>query len=176
MITVLRLGHRRGRDDRISTHVGLVARAFGADRIIFSGERDKNILESLRDVVDRWGGPFEVSYNESWKKVIKDFSGVKLHLTMYGLPYQDKITEISQEIEETDEDLLLIVGAEKVPKQVYHLADYNLAVTNQPHSEVASLGIVLHELFSGEELEKEFEDAEIKVIPEKEEKNLRELE
>lgn len=176
MITVLRLGHRRGRDDRISTHVGLVARAFGADKIIYSGEKDKNILESLRDVVDRWGGPFEVSYNESWKKVIKDFSGVKLHLTMYGLPYQDKITEISQEIEETDEDLLLIVGAEKVPKQVYHLADYNLAVTNQPHSEVASLGIVLHELFSGEELEKEFEDAEIKVIPEKEEKNLRELE
>ena len=36
MITVLRLGHRKGRDKRITTHVGLVARAFGADELLIS--------------------------------------------------------------------------------------------------------------------------------------------
>jgi len=34
MITVLRIGHRISRDKRITTHVALVARAFGADKIL----------------------------------------------------------------------------------------------------------------------------------------------
>ena len=34
-ISVLRLGHRLVRDDRVSTHVGLVARAFGASEIFY---------------------------------------------------------------------------------------------------------------------------------------------
>ena len=38
MIVVLRLGHRIGRDARISTHCGLVARALGANKIIYSGD------------------------------------------------------------------------------------------------------------------------------------------
>jgi tRNA (cytidine56-2'-O)-methyltransferase len=32
-ITVLRLSHRVGRDERVTTHVGLTARAFGASGI-----------------------------------------------------------------------------------------------------------------------------------------------
>ena len=174
MIKVLRLGHRRGRDDRISTHVGLVARAFGAEEIIYSGEKDSNMLESIRDVKERWGGPFEVSYNESWRKVIKEFDGLKVHLTMYGLPYQENLEEIKENTEESNSDLLVIVGAEKVPSEVYDLVDYNLGVNNQPHSEVAALGIFLHDFFEGRELNREYKDAEIKIIPDKNGKNLKE--
>ena len=36
-VTVLRLGHRRERDKRITSHLGLTARAFGADQIVLSG-------------------------------------------------------------------------------------------------------------------------------------------
>ncbi|MBI5355319.1 MAG: tRNA (cytidine(56)-2'-O)-methyltransferase, partial [Candidatus Aenigmarchaeota archaeon] len=36
MIAILRLSHRVGRDDRTTTHVGLAARALGAEKIILS--------------------------------------------------------------------------------------------------------------------------------------------
>ena len=48
--------------------------------------------------------------------------------------------------------LLVVVGAEKVPWDVYEQAEYNVGVTNQPHSEVASLAVFLDRLFEGEEL------------------------
>ena len=72
--------------------------------------------------------------------------------------------------------MLVIVGSQKVPSEVYDLVDYNLAVNNQPHSEVAALGIFLHEFFEGKELNKEFDNAEIKVIPDEKRKNLEDLE
>ena len=159
MITVLRLGHRRKRDERLSTHCGLVARAFGADKIIFSGEEDSRLLDSLEKLVEKWGGRFEVSYEKNWKRVIKDFRGVKVHLTMYGMPVQDKIDEIRKA-----KNLLVIIGSEKVPKDVYHLADYNIAITSQPHSEAAALAVFLHEYFRGKELEKEFEGWRVRVL------------
>jgi tRNA (cytidine56-2'-O)-methyltransferase len=34
MITVLRIGHRPERDKRITTHVGLVSRAFSAEKML----------------------------------------------------------------------------------------------------------------------------------------------
>ena len=37
-ISVLRLGHRRERDKRITSHLGLTARAFGANEVILAGE------------------------------------------------------------------------------------------------------------------------------------------
>jgi tRNA (cytidine56-2'-O)-methyltransferase len=39
-VTVLRLGHRPERDKRITTHVGLVARAFGAEEMLLAGGGD----------------------------------------------------------------------------------------------------------------------------------------
>ena len=33
-VSVLRLGHRRDRDKRITSHLGLTARAFGANEIL----------------------------------------------------------------------------------------------------------------------------------------------
>jgi len=38
MIEILRLGHRKKRDARLSTHVALVSRAFGASKIYYSGQ------------------------------------------------------------------------------------------------------------------------------------------
>ncbi|MFB6182429.1 MAG: tRNA (cytidine(56)-2'-O)-methyltransferase, partial [Candidatus Nanohaloarchaea archaeon] len=121
MIKVLRLGHRAGRDDRISTHVGLVARQFGVEKVYFSGEKDTNMLESIRDIVDRWGGDFEVEYTESWRTVIKDFDGFVCHLTMYGERIDDKISFLKDKYD--SEDFLIVVGSEKVPREVYKLSD-----------------------------------------------------
>lgn len=161
MITVLRLGHRRGRDDRISSHVALTARQFGADEIIYSGERDKNMLESTRDLADRWGGDFDITYREAWRPIIEDFDGTTIHLTMYGIPYENELDRIKAD----EADVLVIVGGEKVPPELYDMVDYNLAVGNQPHSEVAAVAVFLHDYFDGDELDREFADAEISVVP-----------
>ncbi len=45
------------------------------------------------------------------------------------------------------------------------MADINVAVSNQPHSEVAALAIFLDRLYKGEELNIMFGDSKIKVIP-----------
>lgn len=161
MIVVLRLGHRRGRDDRISTHVGLVARQFGADRIIYGGAYDENMMESVSDLSDRWGGSFDVSYTESYRSVIKNFDGVVVHLTMYGSRFDDGMQVLD---DEQPEDLLVVVGSQKVPHDVYELADHNIGVGNQPHSEVAAVGVFLYE-FGGREILDGFEGAEVEVEP-----------
>lgn len=171
MIKVLRLGHRRGRDDRISTHVGLTARQWGADKIVFSGESDENMIESQRDIIDRWGGNTEVEYREDWKKVIKDFEGLSVHLTMYGLRIDEEIEGLREEFE--DQDLLVIVGAEKVPRWVYTHVDYNISVGNQPHSEIAALAVFLDRI-QDEGIEEGFENAVIEVEPSEDRKITRE--
>jgi tRNA (cytidine56-2'-O)-methyltransferase len=68
------------------------------------------------------------------------------------------------EISHCEKDLLVAVGAEKVPAEMYQLADWNVAVGNQPHSEVAALAVFLDRLFQGEELGREFEGG-LKIVP-----------
>ncbi|MFB6209439.1 MAG: tRNA (cytidine(56)-2'-O)-methyltransferase [Candidatus Nanohaloarchaea archaeon] len=162
MLKILRLGHRAGRDDRISTHVGLTARQWGADEIVYSGEKDSGMMESVEDIIDRWGGEMDISYTEDWRSEIKNFKGLKIHLTMYGERIGDKIEDLKQEFEQ--KDLLVVVGAEKVPGWVYDNVDYNISVGNQPHSEIAALAVFLDRLKEGE-IEEEFEGAEIEVFP-----------
>ncbi len=178
-IWVLRLGHRVKRDQRISTHVGLVARAFGAIGIIFSGDKDCSVIESLSRVSSKWGGPFYAIYIEKWRKFLanwkKNKKGFIVHLTMYGLNLPDIISEIRKEFFEHNKNLLVIVGAEKVPRHVYEIADYNVAVSNQPHSEVAALAVFLDWLFGGKELRKEFKDAKLRIIPCSKGKNVKKL-
>ena len=172
MIYVLRLGHRKERDKRITTHVGLVARAFGADGIILSGERDEKVIATWQDVTKRWGGPFEVKYVKSWKNTVKDWKkrgGTVVHLTMYGIPVDEAVEKMKND---GVENILVIVGSEKVPKEVYELADYNVAVGNQPHSEVAALAIFLDRWHEGKELYREFKDWNVKVIPSSREKRV----
>jgi len=162
----LRLGHRRIRDQRITSHCGLVARAFGTNGITYSGEKDENLEKSIKKVVKNWGGPFEISYEKNWRKIIKNWKGKIVHLTMYGLPIQDKINKIKK----SRGNLLIIIGSEKVATDVYHSSDWNIAVTNQPHSEVAALAIFLDMLFKGKELKKKFKKIKIKIIPQEKRK------
>ena len=161
-VTVLRLGHRPGRDERITTHVGLNARALGADRVVLAGAGASR-ADTVEDITDRFGGPFDVETTEEPKRRIRDFSGTVVHLTMYGEPIQDVAGDIAAAHESGP--LLVVVGAEKVPFEVYERSDYNVGVTNQPHSEIASLAVFLDRLFDGRELDREWEDPEKVVVP-----------
>ncbi|GBC75337.1 hypothetical protein HRbin06_00655 [archaeon HR06] len=163
MIGVLRLGYRLVRDDRITTHVGLVARAFGAD-LIYLYDCEKKVKDSIDKVTSFWGGPFQALITENWRSVVEEWKkreGIIVHLTMYGLPLEDVI----KEIKDMKKDILIIVGAKKVPKEVYLLSDYNIAIGNQPHSEVAALALFLDRLFERKELKREFKDAKLKIVP-----------
>lgn len=166
-ITVLRLGHRIGRDKRITTHVALVARAFGATEIVLT-EEDKRIEEAIKKVNENFGSDFKIFYEKNWKKMIKERKkdSIVVHLTMYGMPVEEKIKEIREKCEKEKKDMVIIAGAEKVPGEVYKLADYNIAILNQPHSEVSALAIFLDRFFDGKEFElaKKFK-GRLKIIP-----------
>ena len=157
-IYVLRLGHRPERDKRISTHVALTARAFGAKGIYFD-TYDESVFENVRDVVRRWGGEFFIEH-VNWKKLLKEFDGLKVHLTMYGISLLNKIDEIRKA-----KKVLVVVGAEKVPGEVYELCDLNISIGNQPHSEVAALAVFLDRVLNGLVFNLEFPNAKIKVVP-----------
>ena len=161
-VAVLRLGHRPGRDERTTTHVGLTARALGADCVVLAGPGSSR-RETIEDITDRFGGPFAVETTDAPKQTIRDWEGSVAHLTMYGVPVQDVEDEIRERHRE--EPLLVVVGAEKVPFEVYEHADWNVGVTNQPHSEIAGLAVFLDRLFEGRELERDWEDADSVVVP-----------
>lgn len=154
------------RDARASTHVALTARALGAAGIIFEGDEDEALLERLRKISKEWGGKFEVRHTARWMSEVERFKkngGCFVHLTMYGWPLQESVGEIR----ERKKDCLVLVGSQKVPVEAYQLADFNVAVTGQPHSEIAALAVFLDQYFEGKELENKFEGAEKKVVPSK---------
>lgn len=161
-IVILRIGHRPLRDQRVTTHVGLSARALGA-RGMYLAAGDPGVVRSIRDVVGRWGGDFFIEDRVPWKRCIREWresGGTIVHLTMYGERIQDREAELRKA-----ERILVVVGAEKVPGELYGLADYNIAVTGQPHSEISSLAVLLDHIFSASELGMEFPGARVRVIP-----------
>ncbi|UXM84983.1 tRNA (cytidine(56)-2'-O)-methyltransferase [Methanococcus aeolicus] len=169
VVEVLRLGHRWGRDKRISTHVALTSRALGADKILFVSN-DDHVKDSVNRIVEQWGGDFKFDVVDSWKQYIRSFkknNGIVIHLTMYGENINEVMKKIIEKRQEGKDgkNILIIIGAEKVPKEAYELADYNVSVGNQPHSEVAAIAILLDRLFEGSSLYKEYPDAKIKVNP-----------
>ncbi|CCQ32611.1 tRNA -methyltransferase protein [Halorhabdus tiamatea SARL4B] len=172
-VVVLRLGHRPGRDERMTTHVGLTARALGADRLLLESVAEGR-RETIDDITDRFGGPFEVEITDSPLGRLRSWKGPIVHLTMYGQPVQRVEDEIRASHRE--EPLLVVVGAEKVPFEVYDRADWNLGVTNQPHSEIAALAVFLDHLFDGRELDREWTDAEKRVIPKETGKRVEDVE
>ncbi|MBM3303779.1 MAG: tRNA (cytidine(56)-2'-O)-methyltransferase [Candidatus Aenigmarchaeota archaeon] len=163
-IKVVRLSHRLFRDQRITTHCALVSRAFGADGFVYSGERDTKLEATTRKVASNWGGRFSCEYADSYMRFIKAWKkngGLVAHLTVYGLPVQ----KVAPKLRKLRKPLLLVVGGEKVPPEVYQAADWNVAVTGQPHSEVAALAMMLDRIFSGRELEKKFPKARLAIVP-----------
>ncbi len=168
-IEVVRIGQRLVRDDRVTTHVALVSRAFGA-RKIFMTEVNPEIKETLEKINDTWGGNFEVEFIDKWKSVIKKKKedGFRVvHLSMYG----EKIDDVQEKLRK-EENLLVVVGAEKVPREIYELSDYNVGVGSQPHSEISALAILLDRIQNGRQFEREFPDARRKIIPTKMGKNV----
>ena len=158
MITVLRIGHRIGRDKRVTTHVVLVARAFGADKIIID-TKDEQIEKNIRSICTRFGGNFEVESGVNAKRIIKQWEGTIVHLTMYGEKLNTSINKINK-----NKDLLIIVGAEKVPPEIYEMADFNVSVGNQPHSEVAALAVFL-DRYSGRRWQEKQFNGKIEILP-----------
>ena len=163
-LSVLRLGHRRDRDKRITSHLGLTARAFGADEVILAGDRDPSALETWDSVTERFGGSFSSRFEESplsfLRKQSKSGEITIVHLTMYGSPWEESIPGIPM-----DKPALVVVGGTKVPAEVYHLADYNVSVGNQPHSEVAALAVFLHSWLGPVDNDSRFTGAKMKVVP-----------
>lgn len=220
MIAVLRLGERPERDHRINTHLALVARAFGADKLIMFF-KDPSLLSSVSSIGERFGGDFviEVEERNAWRKIIRNWKGIIVHLSMYGLSLDEGIQRLSdaetfekdhhvknetveEEVrdevvgeEERDEvmgegdkagaqwvgkededaqdegerenraDLLIILGGEKVPAEIYQKADFNISVGNQPHSEVAALAVFLDRYHKGSELHTEMKGWKQQIIP-----------
>ena len=162
-VAVLRLGHRKDRDKRVTTHVCLAARALGADFAIISGERDDRVIKSVAGVSQRFGGRFFARHEPNYRKAVarlKKGGYSIVHLTMYGEPLEKMIGAVRRK-----RKVCVIVGAGKVPRDVYEMADYNISVTGQPHSEFAAIAIFLHELFFGKELSKKFPNARLRVVP-----------
>lgn len=165
-IIVLRLGHRLVRDTRMSTHAALVARAFGAKGILMAGADEDDTIRSIERVNSRWGGGFEVSHTKNWREVVKKWEGIIVHLTMYGEQLDEAMPNIRKELEDSEEkNMLIVIGAEKVPAEIYSLANYNIAVGNQPHSEVAALAVFLDRFFREKELYSTFSRAKIRIKP-----------
>ena len=111
-IEVLRIGQRVVRDDRVTTHVALVARALGGSKI-YMNEVDPEIKNTLEKINDTWGGNFEIQFFSDWKDIINmkknDYKIV--HLTMYG----EDINKIHSKIQK-EEKIYEVVGTEKVPR------------------------------------------------------------
>ena len=162
-IKVLRINHRPFRDKRITTHVALTARAFGADSILVDSH-DSELEEGVRSIVSRFGGNFTINTGINPGKTLANFSGIRVHLTMYGLPVDSQIGKLLSE--STGKEIMVVVGASKVPPSIYRDSDYNLSVTNQPISEVSALAIFLDRLLQGRELNSEF-SGKFRIIPQK---------
>lgn len=170
-VSVLRIGHRLVRDDRVTTHSALVARAFGAERIYMTGI-DESVSNTVAGVAKRWGGEFEVQVIKDWKGLVRTWKkegGKVAHLTMYGINIDDAVEKVRME-----DRILVMIGAEKVPREAYDVADYNIAVGNQPHSEIAALAIFLDRMFKGKQLKKELAGGRLRIIPAERGKQVRE--
>ena len=157
-LDVLRLGYRRGRDPRITTHLALVARAMGADSFLLAGDEDKEMFENLNSVSDRFGGHLKTEHVSGMGHLKHHVAngGVAVHLTMYGEPFRKAIPKIRR-----DRPVLIVVGGAKVPGDVFKICQHNVAVGNQPHSEVAALALFMDAWFGESGSERNFDDARL---------------
>lgn len=168
-VVVLRWGHRH-RDERLTTHVALTARALGASGMILADTDDERIKKSVDRVVSHWGGRFFFRMGMPWKTAVKCWRAkgdTVVHLTVYGENVQT--SDVIQRIRATGRNVLVIVGSQKVPNQFFSntVSDFNVAIGNQPHSECSSLAVFLDRFFLGQDLQKKFKDAQTRIVPQK---------
>lgn len=177
---VLRLGYRKGRDPRITTHLALVSRALGATHFKLAGDEDEDMFSNVRSVNERFGGSMECEHLSGAMGWLKRFTqrdagdgepGVAVHLTMYGEPYREAIPKIRR-----DRPLVVVVGGAKVPPEAFEYAHYNVAVGNQPHSEVAALALFMEAWFGEGGAQRTFPDARLVIEPSARGKNVHDKE
>ncbi len=160
---MVRLGHRQQRDKRITSHLGLTARAMGANHFVLCGDDDNNVLDTLKDVTETFGGEFTAEHHPKPLGFLRHFAkqgGKIVHLTMYGEDFEEKTSEIP-----IDTQVAIVVGGAKVPGEIYKLADYNIAVGHQPHSEVAALALFMSQMLGGVAPSSHFSGARLEVKP-----------
>jgi tRNA (cytidine56-2'-O)-methyltransferase len=163
-IVVLRYGHRFVRDARVTRHCMLVARAFGAERMIVCGDEDTTLVSECEEINKVWGGCFNIEFSSSWKKTVEDFKKRMfkvVHLTMYGEPINSTNLKIF------GKKILIVIGSQKVEKEVYLCADFNVSISSQPHSEIAALSVFMDRVFNGKGIDKNFNSACLKVVAQK---------
>ncbi|MBI4210396.1 MAG: tRNA (cytidine(56)-2'-O)-methyltransferase [Candidatus Diapherotrites archaeon] len=172
-VIVLRYGHRHVRDYRVTSHCCLVARAFGADKIEIVGEQDTAIERTVSEMNERWGSGARVEFVGSWNERLAHYNKLgftSVHLTMYGVPIQDAEKGLAGK-----DKLLVIIGSQKVEREVYEKSDYNVSITLQPHSEIAALAVFMDRIFDGQELSRIFPKAKIAVEPRNKGKKVRKV-
>ncbi|MCK5627285.1 MAG: tRNA (cytidine(56)-2'-O)-methyltransferase [Candidatus Bathyarchaeia archaeon] len=165
-VVVLRWGHRY-RDIRVTSHVALTARAFGASGLVLADSEDKTVERTIKRVIDKWGGTFKIEMGVSWRNYIKswkDKGGIIVHLTMYG--ENIKSSDVMQRIRFSKKNILVLVGSQKVPSEFYDsdVSDFNVAIGNQPHSEVAAIAVFLDRLFENNKFS-DIPKGKFKVLP-----------
>ena len=176
-IEVLRLGHRRGRDPRITTHLALVSRAMGARRFVLAGDEDEKLFANVHSVNERFGDGLACRYEKNPMKMLREIANscsenkpIIIHLTMYGEPFKQVIPEIPK-----GNPVVVVVGGAKVPGELFKISDYNIAVGNQPHPEVAALALFLDNWTDGEGFNREFSEPKLIISPSKTGKNVKEV-
>lgn len=175
-IEVLRLGHRLGRDPRITTHLALVSRAMGANSFVLSGDEDEKLFSNIDSVNERFGYGLSCRYEKSPMRMLREIANsdeeskpIIIHLTMYGEPFKKVIPNIPK-----DKPVVVVVGGAKVPGELFKVSDFNLAVGNQPHSEVAALALFLDSWTDGEGFNREFSEPQLVISPSKSGKDVKE--
>ena len=176
-IEILRLGHRKGRDPRISTHLALVSRAMGADSFVLAGDPDDKLFSNINSVNERFGQGLACRYEKSPMKMLREISNSSsdhkpliIHLTMYGEPFKQVVPKIRK-----NRPIVIVVGGAKVPGELFKISDYNIAVGNQPHSEVAALALFLDNWTDGKGLNREFSKPQLIISPSKSGKNVEQV-
>ena len=176
-IEVLRLGHRMGRDPRITTHLALVSRAMGANSFVLAGDEDQKLFSNIHSVNERFGHGLSCRYEKSPMRMLREIANsdekskpIIIHLTMYGEPFKEVIPNIPK-----DKPVVVVVGGAKVPGELFKISDFNIAVGNQPHSEVAALALFLDSWTDGEGFNREFSEPQLVISPSKSGKDVKEV-
>tara|TARA_B100001564_G_scaffold311896_1_gene284480 strand:+ start:197 stop:742 length:546 start_codon:yes stop_codon:yes gene_type:complete len=176
-IEIIRLGHRAGRDPRITTHLALVGRAMGGNEFILCGDKDQKLLDNIDSVNSRFGFGIKCRHESQPMKYLREITEstndnrpIVVHLTMYGEPYREIVPSIPK-----DRGVVVVVGGAKVPGEIFKTCDYNIAIGNQPHSEVAALALFLDIWREGNSFTEDFSNPKLVINPSKSGKEVKEL-
>jgi len=158
MISVLVIG---GYDYTSILDMCLTARAMGASEMILTTKKNDKLVKYIHDLERKWGGRFRVGFVNNYKTALDNAVNYKkVYLTRYGVPLNKLAYTLN-----TYKNIMLIVSPATTSPKLHNIADFNVSVTDQPHSSSAAIAVFLHEFYRGRELAIHFENAKYKVIP-----------